>query len=197
MERHVYPRTVVSVILHYKNPTKRDHLAQSRPFHHFIENYLFSAWYCWKIAELLLINKHSLIHSFNLVDTSAGGLLVHDNIICSEVSVSTLVRYIIYFWNLQFINNVIIIKTNVLISQAWVTLTESCSLRHLKYLAYNLLPDKGYFRNALCLLNFISTFLLLLFFSIVIFDEYEISNSIILKIQCTNKAVETYSVFGN
>ena len=169
MERHVYPRTVVSVSLHYKNPTKRDHLAQSRLFHHFIENYLFSAWYCCKIAELVLINKHSLIHSFNLVDTFAGGLLVPDNIICLEVSVSALVRYIIYFWNLQFINNVIIIKTNVLISQAWVTLTASCSLRLLMYLAVNLLPDEGYFRNALCLLIFISTLLLLLFFSIVIF----------------------------
>jgi len=37
------------------------------------------------------------------------------------------------------------------------------------YLAINLLPDEGYSRNGLCALNLISTFLLLVFFSIVIF----------------------------
>jgi hypothetical protein len=45
----------------------------------------------------------------------------------------------------------------------------TCSQRRLKYLAVNLLPDEGYPRNALCALNLISTFLLLVFFSIVIF----------------------------
>ena len=37
MERHVYPRTVVSVSYHYKNPTKRVDLAQSGPHHHLIK----------------------------------------------------------------------------------------------------------------------------------------------------------------
>jgi len=36
--RHVYPRTVVSMSLHYKNPTKRVGLLQSGPHHHLIEN---------------------------------------------------------------------------------------------------------------------------------------------------------------
>ena len=38
VERHVYPRTVVSVSYHYKHPTKRVGLVQSGPYHHFIEN---------------------------------------------------------------------------------------------------------------------------------------------------------------
>jgi hypothetical protein len=36
--RHVYPRTVVSVNQHCKNPTKRVGLVQSEPPHHLIEN---------------------------------------------------------------------------------------------------------------------------------------------------------------
>jgi len=32
-----HPLTVVSVIQHYKNPTKRVGLVQSGPHHHFIE----------------------------------------------------------------------------------------------------------------------------------------------------------------
>jgi hypothetical protein len=36
--QHVYSRTVVSVSLHYKNPTQRVGLAQCRPHHHLIEN---------------------------------------------------------------------------------------------------------------------------------------------------------------
>ena len=36
--RHAYPRTVVSVSYHYKNPTKRVGLVQSGPRHHLIEN---------------------------------------------------------------------------------------------------------------------------------------------------------------
>jgi hypothetical protein len=35
--RHVYPRTVVSVCYHHKNPTKRVGLVQSGPHHYFID----------------------------------------------------------------------------------------------------------------------------------------------------------------
>jgi hypothetical protein len=38
VERHFYPRTVISVSYHYKNPTKGVGLVQSGPRHHFIEN---------------------------------------------------------------------------------------------------------------------------------------------------------------
>jgi hypothetical protein len=46
------------------------------------------------------------------LDTTAGGLFVPEDIIHPVVSVSTLTWFIryIYYWNLQFINNVIIIK---------------------------------------------------------------------------------------
>ena len=43
--RDVYPRTVVSVNRHYKNPTKRVGLVQNRSHHHFTENS------CHNIAE--------------------------------------------------------------------------------------------------------------------------------------------------
>ena len=36
MERHVYPRNVVSVSWHYKNPTRRVGLEQYGPHHQFI-----------------------------------------------------------------------------------------------------------------------------------------------------------------
>jgi len=39
-ERHVYPRTVVSVSYLYKDPSKRVDLGQSGLPHHFIENNL-------------------------------------------------------------------------------------------------------------------------------------------------------------
>ena len=44
------------------------------------------------------------------VDTSAGGLLVPEDIILRVVSVSELARFIryIYYWKIQFLNNVII-----------------------------------------------------------------------------------------
>jgi hypothetical protein len=38
VEWHVYPRTVVLVSWHYKNPTRRVGLEQSWPHHHLIEN---------------------------------------------------------------------------------------------------------------------------------------------------------------
>jgi len=38
VERHVYPRTVISVSKQCKNPTQRGGLEQSEPHHHLIEN---------------------------------------------------------------------------------------------------------------------------------------------------------------
>ena len=38
VERHVYPRTVVSESYHYKNPTQRVGLEQNGPHHDLIEN---------------------------------------------------------------------------------------------------------------------------------------------------------------
>jgi hypothetical protein len=38
VERHVYPRTVVSVSKHYENPTQRVGLVQSGLHHLLIEN---------------------------------------------------------------------------------------------------------------------------------------------------------------
>jgi len=59
-----------------------------------------------------------------LVDTSAGGQLVLEGITRLVVSASVLTWFIryIFYWNLQFINNVIINKTMVLIPHVYVTL---------------------------------------------------------------------------
>ena len=57
---------------------------------------------------------------YHWVDTSAGELFVTEGIIRPVVSASAptwFIRYI-YFLNLQFLNNVIINKTKVLIGQA-------------------------------------------------------------------------------
>ena len=62
MERHVYPRTVVSVNHHYKNSTKGVGLVQSRPHHRLIEN-CSRHHIAGKIAELALNNNHSLTPS--------------------------------------------------------------------------------------------------------------------------------------
>jgi hypothetical protein len=69
-----------------------------------------------QIVQLVMRTKLDIYH---LVDASPDGLLVSDCIIRSLVSVSALawlIRYI-YYWNLQFLNNVMINKTNVLIPQ--------------------------------------------------------------------------------
>ena len=55
---------------------------------------------------------------YHWVNTSADGLLVADGIIRP-----CFIRYI-YYWNLQFLNNIIINKTKVLLPQAWVTLAD-------------------------------------------------------------------------
>jgi hypothetical protein len=46
-----------------KMQTKGVGLVQSGLHHHLIENILFSPWYNWKIAELVLDNNHSITHS--------------------------------------------------------------------------------------------------------------------------------------
>jgi len=61
---------------------------------------------------------------FHWVDTSARGLFVYEGVIRQMVSASALtwfIRYISY-WNLQFLNNVVINKTKVPLPQAYVTL---------------------------------------------------------------------------
>ena len=76
-----------------------------------------------------------MFYYYHWVDTSASGPLFPEGIIRPVVSVSALtwvIRYI-YYWNLQFLNNVIINKTKILLPQAKVTPTDFClsSLGHL------------------------------------------------------------------
>ena len=65
------------------------------------------------------------------VDTSAREILVSDGIIVPVVSASALTRFIIYIYvcinylNLQFLNNVVIDKTKVLLPHVSVTLADS------------------------------------------------------------------------
>jgi hypothetical protein len=56
------------------------------------------------------------LYCYQRVDTSAGGLLVPEGIILPVVGVSAVTLFIIYiyYWNVQFLNNVIFIKTKVL-----------------------------------------------------------------------------------
>ena len=63
---------------------------------------------------------------YDWVNTSAGGVLVPESIIGPVVNASALTWFIryIYCWNLQFLNNVIINKTKVLLPQANVTLAD-------------------------------------------------------------------------
>ena len=67
-----------------------------------------------------------MFYYYHWVDISASGLLFPEGIIRPVVSVSALtwvIRYI-YYWNLQFLNNVIINKTKILLPQAMVTSEE-------------------------------------------------------------------------
>jgi hypothetical protein len=69
-----------------------------------------------QIVQLVMRTKFD---NYHLVGASPDGLLVSDCIIRSVVSDSALawlIRYM-YYWNLQFLNNVMINKTNVLIPQ--------------------------------------------------------------------------------
>jgi hypothetical protein len=61
---------------------------------------------------------------YEFQSTSASGLLVPDGIICLLVSILALIWFIryIYYWNLQFPNNGINIKTKVLLPQVKINL---------------------------------------------------------------------------
>ena len=74
------------------------------------------------------INFSVIISSdiYDWVNTSAGGVFVPHGIIRpvdSASALTLLIRYI-YYWNLQFLNNIIIYKTKVLLPQAYVTLAD-------------------------------------------------------------------------
>jgi hypothetical protein len=81
----------------------------------------------WKRADDLYhyLNIY-VIYYYYWVDTSAGGLQVPEGIIRPVVGASALTWFIryIYYWNLQFLNNLIINKTKVLLPQAEVILAE-------------------------------------------------------------------------
>ena len=51
---------------HYKDPTKRVGLIQSRLLYHIIECNVLSPWYSWKNGILALKNKHSLFYIIRL-----------------------------------------------------------------------------------------------------------------------------------
>ena len=74
------------------------------------------------------INFSVIISSdiYDWVNTSAGGVFVPQGNIRPVVSASALTWFIryIYYWKLQFLNNVIINKTKVLRPQAYVTLAD-------------------------------------------------------------------------
>ena len=85
-----------------------------------VENLSATIW-TWTVH---FINQHSFSLLSLGCNNSAGGLLVIEFIIRPVVSVlalPSLIRYICY-WNSQFLNNVIIIKTKVLLNKAYVTL---------------------------------------------------------------------------
>jgi hypothetical protein len=64
---------------------------------------------------------------YHWVDSSAGGLYISpEGIIRPVVSASVLTLFIryIYYWDLHFLNNIIINKTNVLLPQSWLTVVD-------------------------------------------------------------------------
>ena len=75
--------------------------------------------YSWKIGLWTLNTNQS-------INQSADGLLVIEDIIRPLISASALTWFIrcIHYWNLQFLNNVIINKTKVLLHQAQVILVD-------------------------------------------------------------------------
>jgi hypothetical protein len=79
-------------------------------------------------TDCIDINFSVIISSdiYDWVNTSAGGVFVPQGIIRPVVSASALTWFIryIYYWNFQFLNNVIINKTKVLLPQAYVTLAD-------------------------------------------------------------------------
>ena len=73
----------------------------------------------WQPWFLNLISTFLLLSVYRWVDTSAGGLVVPEGIIHQVVRASAMTWFIryIYYWNLQFLNNVIIYKAKVLLPQ--------------------------------------------------------------------------------
>ena len=73
------------------------------------------------------------------VDISAGGLSVPEGIIRLVISVSALlwlIRYIYYSY-LQFLNNIIIIKTKVVLLQRHVTLVDCGDVVYVLWFIYS------------------------------------------------------------
>ena len=109
-----------------------------------------------------------------------------------------------FYWNLQFLNNVIIHKTKVLpLRHMWPYTTLAIlfrsygfiGLKNVNYFFTLSVPDEGYSRNASCTLNLISTFLCGLFqstststlyFTIYYLVKY-VSNCIMILSSMTNK----------
>jgi len=82
--------------------------------------------------------------NYHWVDTSDGGLLVPEEIIHPVVSVSVLTWFIryIYYWNLQFLNNVIILKKYGFLPQA--TLADIGLFRPLLKILTNTFKSFGF-----------------------------------------------------
>ena len=81
---------------------------------------------CWWTISPRGYHPPSSQFFYHWVDTSAGGLLVLEGIIRPVISASALTWFIkyIYYRNLQFLYNVIINKTNILLLQAYVTVAD-------------------------------------------------------------------------
>ena len=87
-QNNVYPRTVLSVILHFKNPTQRVGLVQSRHHHNFMVCNLLSPWYSWKIAYFVSNNNHSLYTIGNLISFCIYILIYHHTIFYNKTKVN-------------------------------------------------------------------------------------------------------------
>jgi hypothetical protein len=87
-------------------------------------------------------------------------VLVPEGIIRPVVSVLTLTWFITYvcYLKLQFLNNVIIIKSKSLLPHAFPDFGDH--VYALWFTCSQNSPEDGYSRNASCALNLISTFLL-------------------------------------
>ena len=88
----------------------------------YIIEYLLFPMDCIDINFSVIISSDI----YDWVYTSAGGVFVPHGIIRPVVSASVLTWFIryIYYSNLQFLNNIIINKTKVLLPQAYVTLAD-------------------------------------------------------------------------
>ena len=73
-----------------------------------------------KSRSLLKDVRYLCCYYYHWVEISSGAPLVTESIISPVVSVSTLTWFIryIYYWNMQFLNNVIMIKTNILLPRS-------------------------------------------------------------------------------